>query len=84
MVAGQTVLVITDQKIINGSLNIVLDGVVLQKGMTGVISYTVAYAPDGSSMTINILNLDPDNPNINYGVSNGQKYTFTYTKTVDG
>lgn len=80
MVDGQTELTINDTQIFNGSVNVVLDGTVMYENMGGAIYYGVAYSSTGIKITI--YNLDTDNPTINYGVSNGQKYKITYTQTA--
>ncbi len=80
MVAGQTELTINDPKIFDGSVNVVLDGSTLYQDMTGSIYYNVVYSASGVKITI--FNLDIDNPSINYGVLDGQKYRITWSKTV--
>lgn len=80
MTAGQTQLIINEPKIFSNSLNIVVDGAVIMEDVTGAVSYTVDYQAD--KIVINILNLDPSDSSINYGVQDGWKMSFTYTKTV--
>lgn len=80
MIDGQTELMINDTQIFNGSVNVILDGVVMFENLGGAIYYGVIYSSTGIKITI--YNTDPDNPSINYGVSNGQKYKITYTQTV--
>lgn len=80
MVAGQTTLIINDPKIFNNSVNVFLDGTIVYENMPGAIYCVLAYSSTGVSVTI--YDLDIDNPTINHGVSDGQKYKITYTKTV--
>lgn len=80
MVAGQTVLNISDPNIFSNSLNVTLDGTTLFEDLGGAIYYNASYSSTGAVVTI--YNLDPDNSSINYGVLTDMKLRITYQKTT--
>lgn len=68
MIAGQTVLIITQTNIIQDSASFILDGSVMDRNDNTQISYTVSYNPSLNQMTITL----------NQAVGNGQTYILNY------
>lgn len=76
MIEGQTVLIIRTEagvavpNILSDSVNILVDGVILQEGEAEQLSYTIAYGVTQTTITFN------------QGALDGQKYNITYAKTA--
>lgn len=68
MIAGQTVLIITQANIVQDSIMVVLGGVVLDRNDSSQVSYIINYNPSLNQVTITF----------NSPVQNTQNYIITY------
>ena len=66
MTVGQTILIITQANLIQDSVQVVLNGVVLDRNDNTQVSYTIAYGAGSVTITLN------------QAVSANQVYVITY------